>query len=300
MGRKSGGEKRNHSATIPRPPVSLSTVPKNSLRLTRDTNRNLEADADRRLGASREIPIILDGDSAKSVTSGKSNPRMHGARGSPELILRDISPMMADIPFIKSPGDRYGATSSEEKDMTLVDIDDFEMRKKVAQLMAVAPALPVRDLYHLIIDSEGRLSKARKKAIRMSEAPAILRTTTQLSLQPRTLTNNSDTEGFIVNISDSDTPKATVKIEPSDPVFKWDEDEPAPEPPPMMDERRTEHRSEDADGNEDRSVGSSGRTGYISVILDALRILHITIPYAVREVLNIVGVLLVVGQGRDD
>lgn len=89
---------------------------------------------------------------------------------------------MAGIPFIESPGDRSGATNSEEKDMKLVDIEDFEMRKKVTQLMAVAPALPVRDLYHLIIDSEGRLSKAKKKAIRMSEAPGTLCRPTQLSL----------------------------------------------------------------------------------------------------------------------
>lgn len=221
------------------------------------------------MGASREIPTIIDGDSAKPVISGKSNPthdfhspvqptNMRDERNS-RLFSRTIesnrpglwqyhslqsqqeprtSPpktsMVADISYTKSPINRYGTTNSEEKDMTLVDIDDFEMRKKIAQLMAVAPALPVKDLYHLIIDSEGRLSKAKKKAIRMSKAPDTLRTPTQLSLQPRALINNSDTEGVIVNIRDSDKQKTMVKIDPSDPFFKWDDDEPAPEQPPTV------------------------------------------------------------------
>ncbi|EUC35048.1 hypothetical protein COCCADRAFT_3678 [Bipolaris zeicola 26-R-13] len=288
--RKSREEKRNHSVTIPKPPVSFSLAPKNPLRSMRNTNRNLKTGADQRLGASREIPIILDGDSAKSVTPGKLNPRIRDASASPELILRDMSPthdlhspvrptnmrdarksgfflriksntasprqyhllqsqkkpqtshpktpMMVGIPFIESPGDRSGATNSEEKDMKLVDIEDSEMRKKVTQLMAVAPALPVRDLYHLIIDSEGRLSKAKKKAIRMSEAPDTLCRPTQLSLRPRTPINNLDTEGVVVNINNSNT-QTMVKIDPSDPIFKWDEDEPAPEPAPMAKPRRS-------------------------------------------------------------
>ncbi|EUC42338.1 hypothetical protein COCMIDRAFT_103834 [Bipolaris oryzae ATCC 44560] len=234
MSRNSDREKRSHSVAIPKPPVSPSRAPKNPLRSMRDTKRNLETDTDRRLGASCEIPIILDDNSAQSGTPGKLNPRMRDARASPKLILRDISPThdLRDTTFTKLPGDRYGTTNSGEKDMRLVDIDDFEMRKKVAQLMAVAPALPVRDLYYLIIDSEGRLSKAKKKAIRMSEAPDTLRTSTQLSLQPQTLVNKSDIEGAIVNNSNSDTQKTMIKIDLSDPIFKWDEDEPVPEPPP--------------------------------------------------------------------
>jgi hypothetical protein len=91
--------------------------------------------------------------------------------------------------------------------MSLPDIDDFSMRSKVAQLMAVAPALAVIDLYHLIIDSEGDLPRARKQAIRMSEAPTIR------------YRHGLDEEGDEI----------MVKIDPNDPAFEWDDDEPYPE-----------------------------------------------------------------------
>jgi hypothetical protein len=44
---------------------------------------------------------------------------------------------------------------NDDEDMTLGQIENFTMRSEVAKLMAVAPGLPVRDLYHLIIDSKG-------------------------------------------------------------------------------------------------------------------------------------------------
>ncbi|CAN9455810.1 unnamed protein product [Alternaria alternata] len=121
-----------------------------------------------RVGASQDLPITLDSD--------------------------DDAP--ARIPL------RHG-----DKNMSLLDIDDFSMRSKVAQLMAVAPALAVMDLYHLIIDSEGDLPRARKQAIRMSEAP-----TTRY--RP-----GLDEEGDEV----------MVKVDPNDPAFEWDDDEPYPE-----------------------------------------------------------------------
>ena len=92
-------------------------------------------------------------------------------------------------------------------DMSLLDIDDFGLRSKVAQLMAVAPALPIVDLYHLIMDSEGDLPTAKKQAIRMSEAPPA-------QYQP----------GL-----DADGEEVMVKIDPNDPAFEWDDDEPQPE-----------------------------------------------------------------------
>jgi len=91
--------------------------------------------------------------------------------------------------------------------MSLLDIDDFGLRSKVAQLMAVAPALPIVDLYHLIMDSEGDLPTAKKQAIRMSEAPPA-------QYQP----------GL-----DADGEEVMVKIDPNDPAFEWDDDEPQPE-----------------------------------------------------------------------
>ncbi|KAG9195202.1 hypothetical protein G6011_00322 [Alternaria panax] len=85
-----------------------------------------------------------------------------------------------------------------DMNMSLLDIDDFGMRGKVAQLMAVAPALAVMDHNHLIIDRGGDLPCARKQATRMSEAPAV---------QYR--------QGL-----DTDGDEVMVKIDPNDPAFE--------------------------------------------------------------------------------
>ena len=97
-------------------------------------------------------------------------------------------------------------------------MEGFELRSKVAQLMAVAPALPIRDLYHLIIDSKGQFSKAKKRAIRMIEAPERHHPLWPPHPNSRQHTFSSNTDDLM------------VKIDPNDPAFEWDEDEPAPEP----------------------------------------------------------------------
>lgn len=60
-----------------------------------------------------------------------------------------------------------------DPDMTLKDISDFVTREKVADLMAVAPALPVRDLFNFLCDVGGDLEAARRQAIRASRAPSV-------------------------------------------------------------------------------------------------------------------------------
>jgi hypothetical protein len=81
----------------------------------------------------------------------------------------------ADILQSAAPLNDRKLNDSNSKDMTLADITDFSLRSMVAQLMTVAPALPVGDLYHLVIDSKGHLPTARRYAIRMSEAPIACR-----------------------------------------------------------------------------------------------------------------------------
>ena len=116
-----------------------------------------------------------------------------------------------------SPGDQREVEQEHAKDMALVDIEDFDVRSKVGPLMAVAPALPIRDLYHLVIDTKGHMTKAIKRAIRMSEAPDQLRTATLRSSQQEKSTN-------------PDTEEIKVKIDLSDSTFKWDDHAPAAEP----------------------------------------------------------------------
>ncbi|CAN9349416.1 unnamed protein product [Alternaria alternata] len=161
-----------------------------------------------------------------ATTADDGNMRTKGSRtysGCSNASPRVRSTMMADARTSRLPTHKRSDTSTPwgtqsrakpltkckhgDKNMSLLDIDDFSMRSKVAQLMAVAPALAVIDLYHLIIDSEGDLPRARKQAIRMSEAPTI-------QYRP-----GLDEEGDEI----------MVKIDPNDPAFEWDDDEPYPE-----------------------------------------------------------------------
>ncbi|KAH8632249.1 hypothetical protein IG631_13932 [Alternaria alternata] len=82
-----------------------------------------------------------------------------------------------------------------DKTMSLLDIDDFSMRSKVAQLMAVAPALAVMDLYHLIIDSEGDLLSLHvwRKTLRDGMSVMLLTTTKSNTVERRRESRNRDT-----------------------------------------------------------------------------------------------------------
>ncbi|RAR02376.1 hypothetical protein DDE83_008598 [Stemphylium lycopersici] len=117
----------------------------------------------------------------------------------------------------RSSKDHANGRVEARENMTLLDIDNFELRSKVAQLMAVAPDLPIRDLYHLIIGSEGQFSKAKKHAIRLSKVPERHHPAAP-PLPP------SQQHAF-----NSHVDELMVKIDPNDPAFEWYEDEPAPE-----------------------------------------------------------------------
>jgi hypothetical protein len=54
--------------------------------------------------------------------------------------------------------------------LKLKDISDFPLRSKVAQLMAVAPAFSVSQLYHLLVDKEGHFETAKQYI--MPKSPA--------------------------------------------------------------------------------------------------------------------------------
>lgn len=102
--------------------------------------------------------------------------------------------------------------------MSLLDIEDFAMRSKVAQLMAVASALPVIDLYHLVIDSEGCMTQAKKRSRAMSEVPCASHMFTQSTFGCLRKTVGED--------DDDHSEDFMVKIDPGNPTFEWDDDEP--------------------------------------------------------------------------
>ncbi|KAI4910271.1 hypothetical protein J4E90_007704 [Alternaria incomplexa] len=256
MGPATGKEKRGRAKR--KPQISVRKLPKAGSKFSPGF----------RVGASQDLPITLDSDDdAPTSTPQRFDPRRtHVLLAEPNLrgfrydgtsespralpntshapigfVLRRSSPTYSgpakDRPHavpqetlqrdsdgdeeaspIRKPATRRArqpraldGCRKESKpgtiNMSLMDIDDFGLRSKVAQLMAVAPALPIMDLYHLIMDSEGDLPLAKKQAIRMSEAPPA-------QYQP----------GF-----DADGEEVMVKIDPNDPAFEWDDDEPQPE-----------------------------------------------------------------------
>ena len=120
--------------------------------------------------------------------------------------------------------------NSDRVELTLADIPDFDLRSKVAQLMAVAPAIPVRDLYYLLMDSEGQFPIAKERAVRASEAP-------RQSKKPLTSPSSARRMPILARpTQDSDDDEIMVKIDPNDPAFEWDTD--APEPEPLEEQRR--------------------------------------------------------------
>jgi hypothetical protein len=106
--------------------------------------------------------------------------------------------------------------NTSQQDMTLGNISDFDMRKNVADLMAVAPALPISDLYRLLVDLEGDLPAARKQAIRASRAP---------SMHPSIKSDAPSTVGLPKTFSrptyDTDGDEIMVKIDPNDAFLEW-------------------------------------------------------------------------------
>jgi hypothetical protein len=58
----------------------------------------------------------------------------------------------------------------DDVELQLKDILDFPLRSKVAQLMAVAPAFSVSQLYHLLVDKEGHFETAKQYI--MPKSPA--------------------------------------------------------------------------------------------------------------------------------
>lgn len=78
----------------------------------------------------------------------------------------------------------HTAFADDGIELQLGDISDFELRKKTAQLLAIAPGLPVADLYHLLMEKEGHFEVAKQNVMRMSQTPL---TSTSLPVREKTM-----------------------------------------------------------------------------------------------------------------
>jgi hypothetical protein len=131
---------------------------------------------------------------------------------------------------LSSPATSY---ADDGIDLTLADIRDFNLRQKTAQLMAVAPGLPVADNYHLLMERRGHLEAAKQDVIRQSQQPpASSRTRKPLE------SGRAATIPLIaaVDVQEKVKDEPYIKIDFDDADFIWDRD--APVEPPSEPSRR--------------------------------------------------------------
>lgn len=114
------------------------------------------------------------------------------------------------------------SSADNRVELTLADIGDFDLRKKTAQLMAVAPGLPVSDLYHILVEKKGHFEVAKQDLIRASQAPCAQYLRAKLNVSSQAAPIEDD---YV------DKEEDMIKIDLDDPVFMWDNDAPATPPP---------------------------------------------------------------------
>ncbi|UPX10080.1 uncharacterized protein EKO05_0000752 [Ascochyta rabiei] len=117
--------------------------------------------------------------------------------------------------------------ADDRSELTLADISDMYLRAKTAQLMCVAPGIPVADLYRLLNDEKGRSEAAKRALSNASQSPSNL-----LSLSPVALTRATTVpRTTLFAIEDHDRDEIYIKTDLNDPAFMWDNDVPATPPP---------------------------------------------------------------------
>lgn len=132
----------------------------------------------------------------------------------------------------------------DDVEMVLLDIPDFDLRSKVAQLMAISPASSVGDLYRLLVMKKGKFNAAKKQIMPKGQVqpttPSVgqerpinqqimdtssakqLPTQPTRSMNPKTKTPQTPAPGFTED-SDDDV---MIKIDWDDPELIYDNEIP--------------------------------------------------------------------------
>lgn len=175
-----------------------------------------------------------------TLTSGFADSNRLVANIEPS-IARSHDPSRAEVPHSSSAAKPLTTGLSQQTpslsptqsfaddglELTLADIQDFEMRKMTAQLMAIAPDISVADLYHLLVEKHGRFDVAKQDVVRMSRGPTIPMPAVRSSTQARAATVPLTDPIQTMDVGD----KPGVKIDFDDPLFIWDIEAPLTPPP---------------------------------------------------------------------
>ncbi|KAL1608014.1 hypothetical protein SLS60_002953 [Paraconiothyrium brasiliense] len=104
--------------------------------------------------------------------------------------------------------------------LSLADITDITLRLKVAQLLAIAPELPIQDLCNLLIGMKGNVAKAREsvfqhatRATGVSPMLANAKTMKPEPLQQALQPHSSRGDAMVVDDSDDDVEAVMTKLE---------------------------------------------------------------------------------------
>jgi hypothetical protein len=137
------------------------------------------------------------------VTNGR--PRKHNPRAT--LQPEDVT---------LSREEMSSSAIDNDQDLTLAAINDFDLRKKVAELMAIAPGLPIRDLYGLLLNCKGQLEPATRQAVRASQAPAF-----RDERQPSRPIHAPAAPKTVNLLQDSDSDEVMIKIDLNEGFLEW-------------------------------------------------------------------------------
>lgn len=125
------------------------------------------------------------------------------------------------------------AKEVKSPDLSLGDIPDFSLRMKVAQLMAVAPSLPVQDLYDLLMEMKGHYENARDQVFERTRTRTLGR-----SVPPQSACSNN-----VIQRGNEDEEDTKVKIDLNDPDIYNDNDVPSRSPTPEPAPRKSRSKA---------------------------------------------------------
>ena len=155
------------------------------------------------------------------------NPQTRSRPGNPGL--RTYAAEFGDPAQHSRSPSPTSSFADHEVEITLADITNFDLRQKTAQLKAVAPGLPVSDLYHMLVERKGHFEVAKQDVIRASQAPCGQPFQAKPAAFGRAATVPVIAPIYVKDGDEED--EDMVKIDLEDPVFMWDNDAPATPPP---------------------------------------------------------------------
>jgi hypothetical protein len=114
--------------------------------------------------------------------------------------------------------------------LSLADIMDIPLRLKIAQLLAIAPELPIQDLCNLLNGMKGNVEKARKSIFRQATPPTGLSaipvdaSPVKLEVEEVFQYHSARNDTLMVDDSDGDEEALLTKLELNDPDIWNDND----------------------------------------------------------------------------